>query len=142
MGNKPPSIIVARGIIQDNRDNVLLLKRINGDTHNPDLWEFPGGKLETGQDLTQGRDREVFEETGLQIAVSNPLAYVESYIIESGRYMGTPYFVVVSLARVISGRLQLSTEHAKSAWVEPADVLDFPLTKEYKNAFDTLKNSI
>lgn len=58
-----PRIGVAAIIIKD--DKVLLGERINA--HGNGTWAFPGGHLEFGEPFEACAQREVFEETGLQI---------------------------------------------------------------------------
>lgn len=36
------------------------------------LWEFPGGKVEPGEDLSSGLQREILEELGVEVAVGDP----------------------------------------------------------------------
>ncbi len=41
------------------------------------LWEFPGGKREEGETLSQCLQREIREELGLEIAVDEPIVTVK-----------------------------------------------------------------
>ncbi len=56
------------GIIQKG-SKFLLVKQAKG-TYHEGLWTFPGGKIETGEDLKSGVKREVKEETNLDISVN------------------------------------------------------------------------
>lgn len=58
-------INVAVGMVLDG-DKVLIAKR--GDhQHQGGLWEFPGGKVETGETTPQALRRELAEEVGLDV---------------------------------------------------------------------------
>lgn len=57
-------------IIKDGR--VLISKRAHN-VHQGSLWEFPGGKVETGETITEALFREVKEELGIIIKKSRPL---------------------------------------------------------------------
>ena len=43
------------------------------------MWGFPGGRLHSEEDPKEGLAREVLEETGLQVAVGEPLFVCKSY---------------------------------------------------------------
>lgn len=55
--------IVTAAIIRRG-EGVLLTRRAPGDRHQGS-WEFPGGKLESGETLQQCLERELFEELGV-----------------------------------------------------------------------------
>ena len=50
-----------------HQDEVLLVRR--GNEPQKGLWSVPGGALELGESLEQGVQREVLEETGLEVRV-------------------------------------------------------------------------
>lgn len=60
-------ISVAAAIIR--RDQQVLLTRRKPDTHLPNMWEFPGGKVEPGESLTTALHRELQEELGIGVNV-------------------------------------------------------------------------
>ena len=67
---------VAVGVILDRQQNILLTKRA-ADAHQGGLWEFPGGKVEDGEDLAVALRRELLEELGIAIGRTSPLISVQ-----------------------------------------------------------------
>jgi 8-oxo-dGTP diphosphatase len=67
---KPPVIVVAGVIVEGAR--VLLSQRKSG-THLAGAWEFPGGKVEPGEDPRDALARELTEELGIDVVVGDPL---------------------------------------------------------------------
>lgn len=63
---------VAVGVIKNSRNQVLLSYRATS-VDQPDLWEFPGGKLESGETVTAGLARELYEELGIKVEAAHPL---------------------------------------------------------------------
>lgn len=45
----------------------LLIKRSNNETNFPGKWAFPGGKVEIGETVVDALNREIEEETGLEV---------------------------------------------------------------------------
>lgn len=64
-----PSILVSAAVIVD-RDRVLLTQRKSG-THLAGAWEFPGGKVEAGEDPRDALARELREEIGVTAEVGD-----------------------------------------------------------------------
>jgi 8-oxo-dGTP diphosphatase len=69
-------IEVAVGVVYNQYGEVLVGQRIAKDLYFR-KWEFPGGKLETGETVDQALTREFLEETGIRIVSSRPLMLVE-----------------------------------------------------------------
>lgn len=83
-------------------------------------WEFPGGKLETGETPEECLAREIDEELGLCIAVSGHFM-TSFYRQASGMIELMAFF-----AEVHSGDMRLNV-HADVRWVLPQDLetIDF-----------------
>jgi 8-oxo-dGTP diphosphatase len=73
-GQKPLTHVVAAAVI-DLAGRVLIAQRPRG-KHLAGGWEFPGGKLEPGEDRRLGLARELREELGIAIASPRPLIRV------------------------------------------------------------------
>ena len=63
---------VAVAVIQDAAGRVLLTRRAE-DVHQGGRWEFPGGKVENGESLSQALHREIREELGIEVSTHQPL---------------------------------------------------------------------
>ena len=63
------TIVVAAGVIIEN-GKVLLAQRKPGD-HQALAWEFPGGKVEDGEDPRDALARELAEEVGIRAIVGD-----------------------------------------------------------------------
>jgi 8-oxo-dGTP diphosphatase len=66
---------VVAAAVTDSSDRVLIAQRPAG-THLAGGWEFPGGKLERGEERAAGLARELNEELGITIATPRPLVRV------------------------------------------------------------------
>jgi 8-oxo-dGTP diphosphatase len=67
-------IQVACAIIEKN-GTFLVARRSDARPHGG-FWEFPGGKIDPGEDAREAIIREIKEELGFTIAVKKPLASV------------------------------------------------------------------
>lgn len=70
-----PPIHVVAAILRDARGHVLLSRR-TADRDLAGLWEFPGGKVESGETASEALARELHEELGITIGASSPLIAV------------------------------------------------------------------
>jgi 8-oxo-dGTP diphosphatase len=55
------------------RDNQVLVARRSADQHLGGLWEFPGGRIDTGEEPAAAARREMAEETSLRAGQLEPL---------------------------------------------------------------------
>ena len=69
-------IHVAAGVILNANDEVLLALRPQH-KHQGGLWEFPGGKVEAGEQVEAALARELLEELNLIVASSEQLLVTE-----------------------------------------------------------------
>lgn len=60
--------IVAAIIYNDKKSEVFITKRADH-LHKGGFWEFPGGKVEQGENIQQAIARELFEEVGIEVTM-------------------------------------------------------------------------
>lgn len=70
-----PIIHVVAAAVMDVGERVLIAQRPPG-THLAGGWEFPGGKIEPGEERSAGLARELHEELGITIGPCRPLIRV------------------------------------------------------------------
>ena len=138
---RPRVVLVNRSIvIKDGL--ILLIQRAKTDSYKPKYWEFPGGKLDPGQDLTNALEREVLEETGLLITPIDRIAYYESIVISEGKYAGLPYVSLIGISKVVGGNIKLSEEHDDYIWIKPEAALEYKITEDTRKALITLESKL
>ncbi len=103
--------VVAAVIVRENE--VFCTQRGYGDWKG--WWEFPGGKIETGEDAKAALKREISEELDAEIEVGELIETVEWDYPEF--HLTMHCFV----CRLLSDSLQLK-EHEASAWLSAANL--------------------
>lgn len=137
--SRPRILLVSRAFVINDSQELLLIRRSQTDSNNAGLWEAPGGKLETGQDLSHGLEREIQEETGLIAQPTTYPLFADSFVLGNGKYAGLTYLVLFGVCKLIGGELKLSEEHSDSVWVSADKALDYELTPETHKALIILK---
>lgn len=113
------SVPVVAAVLRDARGRILLTQRPAG-KHLAGTWEFPGGKLEPGEDAAAGLARELDEELGVSVHASMPLlALTHAYPDRTVRLM-------LREVRSWDGDLQ-AREGQAMRWVHPGKVGDLPM---------------
>ena len=103
--------VVAAIICNDNR--VFATQRGYGEWK--DWWEFPGGKMETGETPEMALQREIREELATEISVGSLLTTVD---YDYPKFHLTMHCY---LCKVKSGELTL-LEHAAAKWLRHEDL--------------------
>jgi len=101
----------------------------------PLKWEFPGGKIEPGEDAAGCLRRELREELGVEVEIGASLPDTEHTY---------PEFSVVLhpiRCRITSGEPTLH-EHAEARWLSPADLFtvdwaaaDIPILEAWRGIY-------
>jgi 8-oxo-dGTP diphosphatase len=112
-GSKRPIVIVAACVLLDGEGRVLLAERPEG-RPLAGLWEFPGGKIEAGEEPEDALLRELREELGIAIAKQDltPLTFA------SHAYPDFHLLMPVYLCRRWQGRIT-AHEGQELLWVKP-----------------------
>lgn len=109
----------------------LILKRTHNVHTYPNYWDFPGGRLEVGEDVNKGLEREVMEETSLKIKIIKP-AFTFHEVLN-----GHGVCFIVYLCEKKSGEIKLSNEHTEYKWATKEEILELKIEnflKEYLRA--------
>lgn len=67
---------VAVGVIINNDKRILIAKR-SAIQHQGGMWEFPGGKVEAQETVTQALKRELLEEVGIDVIHTEPFMEIQ-----------------------------------------------------------------
>jgi len=111
-----PPIDVVAGVIE--QDGLFLIAQRMADDTLGGYWEFPGGKVEQGEELTAALRRELWEELGIETEIGRQIHHViHAYPDRDVRL----YFFE---ARIVSGEPQ-KLEVADLTWVTATGFLDY-----------------
>lgn len=115
MIDSSPPIHVAVAVILDQRGHILIALRPEH-LHQGGLWEFPGGKLEAGEDVRKALARELEEELDIRVTRAHPLIRIPYHYPE--QHVLLDVWQVDGFSGIAHGR-----EGQNIAWV-PAETLN------------------
>jgi 8-oxo-dGTP diphosphatase len=109
----PPRRVRVVGAVIERRGAVLLARRPPGRRH-AGLWEFPGGKVEQGEDDATALARELLEEMAVACVVGELVAE------------GTDDRVVLACYRVDMLGEPVALFHDRLAWIPVGELRELP----------------
>jgi len=123
----PDGPIVAVGgiVVKDGR--VLLIRR--GKEPSYGLWSIPGGAVNLGEELRAATRREVREECGIEIDVTDIVEVLDRVVRDSDGRIQYHYVLVDYLARWASGDPAPSSDVLEVRWVVPDDLSHYQMTR-------------
>lgn len=89
-------LFVGIGVLVWKDSQLLLGKRIVHNAEN--VWQFPGGRLEFGETVSECARREVIEEVGIEIDHIEHLGYTNEVSSVSGRQ-----YITLFVSAIIAG---------------------------------------
>jgi len=111
-----PVVVVAGIILQQNR--ILVCQR-KAEGAFPLKWEFPGGKVENGENLDAALQRELSEELGIRIGKPEEFRRYR-YVYETGLEVDLCFFLI----REYSGQIE-NRVFQEIAWTDPGELSRF-----------------
>ena len=121
MNTPQPLILVVAVALVDPDGRVLLAQRPEGKAM-AGLWEFPGGKIETGEAPEAALIRELREELG--IAVKE--ACLAPFTFASHTYGAFHLLMPLYVCRRWDGTVS-AKEQQEIAWVKPRELRKYPM---------------
>lgn len=119
-----PRKIVVAAVLVDNlaAPTALLAGRRSAPESLAGQWEFPGGKLESGEDPIAGLRRELHEELGVEVIVGEEFAGPA----DGGWEITDRHLMYLWFAEVSAGTPQPLADHDELRWLTPAQFHSVP----------------
>lgn len=111
-------------LFDENREKVLLTRRADNR-----MWCLPGGTIDAGESVTEGCEREVQEETGLQVRVVRLTGvYSDPHHIVVYPDGNQAHIVALNFeVALISGKPSLSSETTGVDWFPVCEAVEMDL---------------
>ncbi len=113
------------GAVIIDEGHIVLVRRGRGPYAG--AWAVPAGRQRRGETMEEAVRREVLEETGLVVAVGDPVWVGD--ILDPADPPAFHYSVVDFAAFVTGGELQAGDDAAEVRWVDLSEMRDLPLTR-------------
>lgn len=110
--------VAMKAVIVHDGKILLLRESAQHDTNTKaGKYQFPGGRIEPGEPFSAGLEREVMEETGLEVEKGDPFYIAEWFPI----IKDVPHHIVAMflICKPLSTDIRISEEHDDFQWVTP-----------------------
>jgi 8-oxo-dGTP diphosphatase len=110
------AVHVAVGVIFNSKQDQILIAKRPKHLHQGGLWEFPGGKVSSGEAVEHALARELFEELGISDIQAEPLMDILY------DYTDKKVYLDIWIIHQFSGQAQ-GKEGQQCKWVNLQDLL-------------------
>ena len=111
---------VAVGAVVFKDECILLVRR--GQPPAEDLWAIPGGSMEIGETLQEAAEREILEETGIQIRASKPIYTFDVIDRDAAGKVRFHYVIVDLAADYVMGEPVAGDDALEARWVSAREI--------------------
>ena len=118
---------VAVGVVVVMDSSVLLVKR--GQEPGKGLWSVPGGLIELGEKLEDAAQREVKEETGIDVRIDKLLGVANNIVRDDDGKTRFHYVLIDYLAHPLTTLVKAQSDASEAKWVQFKDLSTYSLTK-------------
>lgn len=112
-------IHVVAAVIERSDHRILIGQRRSGDT-SPLKWEFPGGKVRTGETFEQALARELREELGVTLVKSVEIASIRHHYANTPEELEIHFFAAQYAEPDVSPQV-----FEQIAWVLPRELSSY-----------------
>ena len=121
------AVHVAVGVIFNPQQDQILIAKRPKHLHQGGLWEFPGGKVSSGEAIEHALERELYEELGISGIQAEPLMYILH------DYSDKKVYLDIWLIYQFSGQAQ-GKEGQQCQWVSLQDLLSSQSEYQFPDA--------
>jgi len=115
-------MVAVGAVIEDDEGRILLVKHVDEKGGFwKGKWICPGGKLQLGERIEEGIEREVLEETNLQIKLVAPLVPFDR-VVKEGEETKLHVVYIDYLAKLVGGELKPASDVGQAIWVPKEQV--------------------
>jgi len=120
--------ILAVGAVVFKDQQILLVTR--GKAPAKGIWAIPGGKVELGETLKQAAEREILEETGIQIKAGEPVYSLEVIRHDTIGKIRFYYYIVDFDCKYEDGQIKPGDDAVSAQWVSEKELNYFQINPE------------
>lgn len=123
---------ISKCVLLNEKNEILILKRTDyKNDETGDLWDFPGGSVNLGEDVNEAVKREAFEEIQVKLNKISPIA------IDSGKGVPSGQFIFVLFYSkdydLTDNKVILSKEHSEYKWISYQEINNYKFyLKDYR----------
>ena len=106
---------------------VLLVQRAKAPSRG--MWALPGGSVELGETLEQAAEREVYEETGIEVRAGHVVHAFDAIERDVARRVAYHYVIVDVIAEYLAGRPEPGSDALAAAWFSANAVAEMSVSE-------------
>jgi len=119
-----PIVGVGGVVVRDER--ALLIRR--GSAPLKGEWSIPGGMLELGETILEGVQRELLEETAIEVRLLDLIEVFERVTRDEAGKLKYHFVILDYLCEAVRGQAQARSDVTDVAWVRQSELNDYSLT--------------
>jgi len=119
-----PIVGVGGVVVRDER--ALLIRR--GSAPLKGEWSIPGGMLELGETILEGVQRELLEETAIEVRLLDLIEVFERLTRDEAGKLKYHFVILDYLCEAVRGEAQAGSDVTDVAWVRESELNDYSLT--------------
>ncbi|MDO8508837.1 MAG: NUDIX hydrolase [Nanoarchaeota archaeon] len=120
-------VLEVTGCIIESKGKIILVKRKDSKVGGG-KWGIPSGKVEKKENLLDSIQREIKEETGIEVN-KKEINFIHTYKVRrNGEYDFIYHLFYTKMANMKKILLN-KEEHLKAIWISPAKALKLPLVE-------------
>lgn len=132
-------VCIAKGIVKRENKYLLVRREREWDKNTHNKWEFPGGKVDFGEDPKESAVREVLEESGFRTEPIKLIPKITTHIWEYENRI-TQVILIPYLCKLMGGKTSLNDKNINDvSWFtinEIKELETIPGTKELLEFLD------